>query len=211
MTQGSRRIAIIIWGVGMSAALLAGCFRLPGARAAPVAITMDHLASQTITLGDIPLGFQIDLNLTPTNVELARQLAAPADAALLAQLGRQGGTYRLFTYALPEPTTLNGVTRATVEVDIFPSAGAAQAWLDARRPQIAGADLAAPAPGQAHVVHVTITRAGEVAATTTTLAYVEANAYVEIMTVFVGPGISIAEAARYADIIDGRLLRPPVV
>ncbi len=208
-STGERRPLL---GLVIGLLILAGCTRLPGAAAAaPRWIAANQMMAQTIQIGDIPNGFQLVLDLQPSADQLAKVLTMPGASADLRELGRSQGTYRAFTYTLAEPTDLNGTTSATIEVDFFPTPANADTWMaDRQSANEATGELPldAPAPGQQHAITLATYRAATAVATQATLAFVEKNVYVEIHTTFVGPGPSLADATRFADLIDARLLNP---
>ncbi len=199
-------------GLVIGLLILVGCARLPGVSAAsPRWIAANQMMAQTIQIGDIPNGFQLVLDLQPSADQLAQVLSMPGANATLRELGRIQGTYRAFTYTLVEPTDLNGTTSATIEVDFFPTPVNADTWMaDRQAANLANGEkpLAAPAPGQRHAITLTTYSAATAVATLATVAFVEKNVYVEIHTTFVGPGPSLADATRFADLIDARLLNP---
>lgn len=196
------------WWGGVIALLCAGCSHLPGQTAqAAVQVAPTQVAASTIQLGDMPLGDRLAVDATPDDATLAQWLGAPDLAATLTQLGRTGGSYRVFTFTSPEPTAVNATVRATIEIDLFPGASQAAAWVTARQPTLtnAGAELTVAAPGQQHHVHMLSFTSGDTVATTTTLSFTEGNAAIEITTLFVGPDASLADAERFASLIDTRL------
>jgi len=83
----------------------------------------------------------------------------------------------------------------------------ALAAIRSRQPTLvdAGPELAVAAPGQHHHVHMQSFTAGDTVATTTTLSFTEGNVAIEITTLFVGPDASLADAERFAALIDTRL------
>lgn len=188
---------------------LGGCSKhLPGLTAAtPVTLTAAQAAVVTLTLADLPSDYLLVHDQTPTNAQLAQILGQPSVADTLTQLGRTGGSYRVFTFVAPEPSVVNATVRATIEVDVFDTAQHALAWETTRQTLASGAAnaLNVAAPGQAHHVWLQSFQAGDIAATTTTLTDVEGNAVVAITTDFVGPNVSLADAERFAGIIDDRI------
>lgn len=203
MAQGKRSVwlmcAVLLW--------FAACGK---STAALAVITPDQSNAAMVELADLPTGFRLVQDATPSNGELAALLNLSGGQRDLDQLGRRGGAYRTFAYTLPEPTTINGITSATIEIDCFGDAAAAQQWFDLRQSTLAnqGPLLDAPAPGSSHAIHAQTYRAGDIAATTSAVAFQERNVVVEIATTFVGQGVSIAEATRFADLIDDRLIHP---
>lgn len=207
--QGCRVLTRSWWGILPVVALLAGCAHLPGqATSARVQIAPSQVAALTIQLGDVPQDDLLAVDQSPTNAQLAQILGQPALAASLGQWGRVGGTYRVFTFTSPEPGVYNATVRAVIEVDLFPSAADATGWHAARLAALPapGTELAVAAPGQHHQVYVQSYHAGDTVATTTTLAFTDGNVAVAITTNFVGPNVSIADAERFAALIDGRIL-----
>jgi hypothetical protein len=196
------------WGGFVVALTLAGCTHLPGQTVSvPVQIAPTQVLARTVQLGDMPLGDRLAVDATPDDATLAQWLGAPNLAATLAQLGRTGGSYRVFTFTAPEPGAFNATVRATIEIDLFPGASPAAAWVVARQPTLAdaGPELAVAAPGQHHHAHMQSFTAGDTVATTTTLSFTEGNAAIEITTLCVGPNASLADAERFAALIDDRL------
>jgi hypothetical protein len=150
---------------------------------------------------------RLALDLTPTNAQLAGLLGQSQLAATLARDGRLGGSYRVFTFVAPEPSVYNVTLHAVIELDAFPDAARAADWLSARAPTLAnvGSVVAVAAPGHNPVVRSHTTTAGDLAATTTVLTLRAGNVAMEITTVFVGQGPSIADAERYVALIIDRL------
>jgi hypothetical protein len=188
--------------------LLAGCAHLPGASSAAVpTITPAMLSRFTVQLADMPMQDRMALDLTPTNDQLAQLLAQPQLATTLAHAGRQGGSYRVFAFAAPEPSVYNVTVRATIQLDVFPNPAQATDWLMARDATLTTAGDVQPvaAPGQNHVARMRVTTTGDIAATTTVLTLRDGNLTMEITTLFVGQGASIADAERYAALIDDRI------
>jgi hypothetical protein len=196
------------WWGSIMVLLLAGCTHLPGQTVqAPVQVSPTQVIARTVQLGDMPLGDVLAVDATPDDATLAQWLGAPDLAATLAQLGRTGGSYRVFTFTAPEPSALNATVRATIEIDLFPGAAQAAAWMAARQSSLAdvGPELAVAAPGEHHHVHMQSFTAGDTVATTTILSFAEGNAAIEITTLCVGPDASLADAERFAALIDTRL------
>jgi hypothetical protein len=208
--QGCRIFSRPWWGIlPLLCALFVGCAHLPGrATTAPVQVAPTQAAALTIMLGDVPQDDLLAVDQTPTNAQLAQLLDQPALTATLTQWGRTGGTYRVFTFTAPEPGVYNATVRAVIEVDIFARAAGAAGWEAARQAALPapGTELAVAAPGQHHHVYVQSYHAGDTVATTTTLTFTEGNAAVTITTDFVGPNVSIADAERFAALIDDRLI-----
>ncbi len=190
---------------------LTSCAHVPGTANTQVptlpATALNHI---TVQLADMPSADRLALDLTPTDGQLATLLGQPQLAAALTQAGRLGGSYRVFAFAAPEPSAYNVTVRATIEIDAFPNAARAADWLSARAATLAamGAPQSLAAPGQQHAVRLQVTTAGDTAATTAVLSVRESNVTMEITTIFVGQGPSIADAERYAALIDDRMLHP---
>src|SRR5579883_2083411 len=90
---------------GCAALLLsfAACSHLPGMSVAEsVTVAPTQLPALTVALGDVPLGYRLAEDETPTNVQLAQNLGQAQASDTLAHLGRIGGTYRVFTFTTPE-------------------------------------------------------------------------------------------------------------
>ena len=210
--QGSTFRALL--GIALCGCLIAlgGCSNhLPGLSVAtPVTLTAAQAANVTITLGDLPSDYRLAQDQTPNNAQLAQLLGQPSATLILTQLGRTGGSYRVFTFVAPEPSVVNATVRATIEVDIFDTPPHAQAWEMALQSIASGSThpLNVAAPGQVHHVRLQSFQAGDIAATTTTLTDAEGNTVVTITTNFVGPNVSLADAERFAAIIDNRILHP---
>jgi SOS response regulatory protein OraA/RecX len=188
---------------------IAGCKYIPGAHAAET-IAPTHIADMTLQLGDIPSGFRLVTDTALTDAQLAQQLSQPALSATLGRLRRKVGTYRVFAYSQPEPSTINGAVQAMVEVDLFDTATHAQTWLDDRQPAleaIYGSAVPVGAPGQRHIMRMLVQRGESAAVTRSVLSFTERNVSVEIATVLMGPGPSLAEDERYANLIDNRILQ----
>jgi len=188
--------------------VVAGCSHLPGMSvAAPVVVAPTQLPALTVALGDVPLGYRLAVDEMPTNAQVAQNLAQPLASDTLMHLGRTAGTYRVFTFTAPEPGVFNATVRAVIEVDLFPTAANATAWIAALQLMLgsSGAEMTVAAPGQHHHVRVQSGQAGDTIATTTILDFTEGNAAVEITTVFVGPNVSIADAERFAAIVDDHI------
>lgn len=191
-------------------AVFAGCSHVPGATASRVAlISPAHATDLALRLGDLPTGFVVVSDQSPTNLQLA-QLLQPPPAASLQATGRKSGVVRLFAYTSPEPTTISGVTQIHFEMDVFATSSGALTWLHQRDSMLTtgGPRMAVPGPGQAHIVRAQSYQSGDITATTAVVAYIEQNVYVEITTTSLSQGVSIAETERYADIIDARLVPP---
>ena len=200
--------------VGVLGLVLAGCSHLPGGPTLPPALVLvpTDWNAVSVVLADLPPGYLLATETQPTDAQVWEQRGTPTDAALLSQAQRLGGDWRLFLDAPEAPTVQSATVRATVAIDIFGSVVGASAWFDHRAGVIAtlpGTPLPAPAPGQRHVLHVQTYGAGSGATMThTILAFIERNAVVEITTTTVGPGESLADPTRFADLIDSRLLHP---
>jgi hypothetical protein len=193
-------------------ALFVGCSHIPGvpARAAPPDLAAAAAPQVAIQLQDVPQGTTIAQDLAPSDAQLAGLLGGNQVTSELTQMGRQGGIVRTFTYVSPEPGVLNGTVRVTIEVDVFATPTGALAWESARATlaQADGPPLVVAAPGTMHHVHMRASVAGDMVATLTTLTFVEGNVAVAVTTLFVGPNTSIADAERYADLIDQRIRQP---
>jgi hypothetical protein len=187
------------------------CVGCQGASSATTAvITPAQMAAVTITLSDLPTNYRLATDLTPTNDQLAQFLGQSSLATTLAQWNRTGGSLRVFTFTAPEPSIYNATVRATVEVDLFDTSQHAAAWEAARQTLLPppGNALNVAAPGQVHQVFAQMYHAGDITATTTTLTFAQSNVAVAITTQFVGAGASLADAERFAALIQGRLTHP---
>lgn len=206
MRNGTRFVAAL--GATLLA-MIAGCSHIPGLGKANTTVAATHLGAMTLQLGDMPSGFLIASDTVPDNAQLARQLGMPASAATLDHLGRRAGTLRAFVFTLVEPSTINGPTQATVEVDLFDTPPHAQDWLTMRQNALAVAGPIVPVgvPGQRHFARMMVQHGEAVTMTNGVLAFTEQNVYVEIASVLLGPGPSLAENERYADLIDTRILQ----
>ena len=196
---------------GVLSMVCAGCGHLAVGGATPSTLATTNLTSMTVQLSDLPAGFHLLDDATPTNLQLAQQLNDPASASQLDQLNRRAGTYRLFLYTMPEPSMINGPVQVAVEIDGFDTASHAQAWFADRQTLLTaatGAPLAIGAPGQRHSVAMTTYAGAGLTRTDSTLAFTEANVYVEITTVTVSQGSSLSAAEQYADLINTRLVPP---
>jgi len=192
--------------------MLVGCAHLPGAAhdTHPATIAATQLNQITVQLIDMPTTDHLALDLAPTDAQLAQLLGQPQLAAVLARDGWLGGSYRVFAFAAPEPSVYNVTVRATIQLDAFPDAARAADWFKARNATLiaVGAVQTVAAPGQQHTLRMHVTMAGDTAATTATLTLREGNVVMEITTIFVGQGPSIADAERYAALIDDRIIHP---
>ncbi len=204
--QGSRFLGLL------ALLTLVGCARLPGMADSTIpTMTPTALRHITVQLADMPSADRLATDLTPTDAQLAQLLGQPQLAATLAHDGRLGGTYRVFAFAATEPSAYAVTVRATIQLDAFPDAARAADWLRARDATLAdmGALQAVAAPGQGHMVRTHISTAGDTAATTAVLTLHEGNVAMEITTIFVGQGPSIADAEHYAALIDDRMRHSP--
>ena len=207
--QGSKQsLAVIILFTVLAG--LTACAKATGAPSL-VRVPASGMASLSLRIGDVPLGSRLMVDLTPTNAQLPAIIHATAPDPSLETLSRQAGSYRVFTYASEEPSVLNVTVRAVVEVDLFTTSDRSRRWMDERQTDLAktaGPLYPTGAPGQSHAVRLTSYHAGDIVATTTSLAFVDRNAYVEITTTSVGPGISVADPERFARLIAARLDHP---
>lgn len=186
--------------------MMAGCTQVGGGSTV-AAVPPGHINSIGVQLGDMPTTDRLVLDSAPTNAQLAQLLGQPQLAATLTRDGRAAGSYRVFAFVPAEPSVYNTTVRATIEIDIFAGAAQAADWLAARQGTLAGigAPLMVAAPGQQHVVHAQSTTVGDTVATRTILDFRTVNVVAEITTDFVGQDASIADAERYAALIETRL------
>jgi hypothetical protein len=193
--------------------MLGGC-HLPGilqTKAAPTNLTPEQSQAIMLRLTDFPENCRLAYDTTPANDIVASQDGDPQAMALLTSANRLGGSQRIFTLVTEEPSIYNGLVRLAITMDVFASPTGAQRWLthrEQRLAQTAGDRINVATPGQGSVVFDKVQRAADFAATTTTIIFTEHNLTFEIVATQLGLGVSFAEAERYAQVIDARIIDP---